>query len=320
MIKPNPTSESKRGCCFVTYATAAEAEAAIAALNSCVCSELHSLMPLLVRVADPPRSRDEQRSRSAAQHAQQRGMAAQMGVLPSWGGALGYGWPPQQQGAYAAGQPPFYLAQHGAAAAASGAAAAQYMGVFPGAYGFGMLPQFAAQVGDWSEHADGDGNKYYYNSQTGVSQWEPPSHWQAQQAQQQQQLPIMYPYAQPLPGCGAARRALRSAPCPPARLPASPWRPARGLRVPRPRAQRLRARRLVLTRPAKPAFSRAARWPLCRTAILRSPRRTAPAWAAVCWRGASSTRPGSLRARVVPRAQTSPSSAYPTRTQTSTST
>lgn len=205
LIKPNPTSESKRGCCFVTFATAASAEEAIKALNGQVCEALGTAMPLLVRVADPPRSREEQRSRTAQQHAAQR-MPAQVGVLPGWPGALGYGWPgPQAQGAFAGAQggQPFFLAPGGSPGAQ--AAGAQYMGVFPGGYGFGMLPQFAqTQHGEWSEHADSEGNKYYYNSQSGVSQWEPPAHWPAQQAAQ---LPMMYPYAQAMPA-GCARRAL----------------------------------------------------------------------------------------------------------------
>lgn len=199
LIKPSPQSESKRGCCFVTFATAAEAESAIKGLSGQICEALGSTMPLLVRIADPPRSREEQRSRAAQQHPQQR-MPAQVGVLPGWPGGFGFGWP-QGQPACAfplqAGQPQFYLPP-GAAAAAAGANAAQYMGLFqPGGYGFGMLPHLSPQHGEWSEHSDADGNKYYYNSQSGVSQWEPPAQWQPQQPQQ---LPLMYPYAQPLPG------------------------------------------------------------------------------------------------------------------------
>jgi len=73
---------------------------------------------------------------------------------------------------------------------------------FPSGYGFGMVPQFATQHGEWSEHTDGDGNKYYYNSQSGVSQWEPPPSWPAQQSTTQLNLSaaaMMYPYAQPMP-------------------------------------------------------------------------------------------------------------------------
>ncbi|KAG8468438.1 hypothetical protein KFE25_013521 [Diacronema lutheri] len=199
LIKPNPSSESKRGCCFVTYETAAEAEAAMKALNGHVCDALGGTMPLLVRIADPPRSREEQRSRAAQQQAAHR-VPAQVGVLSGWPGALGYGWPPQQAGAFAGGgsAQPFFL-QPGAAPS-SPTSGTQFMGVFSGGYGFGMLPppQYAQTQhgGDWSEHADAEGNKYYYNSQTGISQWEPPPHWAAQQAQQ---LPMMYPYAQALP-------------------------------------------------------------------------------------------------------------------------
>lgn len=213
LIKPNPSSESKRGCCFVTYETAAEAEAAMKALNGHVCDALGGTMPLLVRIADPPRSREEQRSRAAQQQAAHR-VPAQVGVLSGWPGALGYGWPPQQAGAFAGGgsAQPFFL-QPGAAPS-SPTSGTQFMGVFSGGYGFGMLPppQYAQTQhgGDWSEHADAEGNKYYYNSQTGISQWEPPPHWAAQQAQQ---LPMMYPYAQALPA-GCAPRAVRAAPPP----------------------------------------------------------------------------------------------------------
>lgn len=204
MIKPNPSSDSKRGCCFVTYVSAAAAEEAMRALNGHICEPLGTTMPLLVRVADPPRSREEQRSRVAAQQAQQR-MPAQVGVLPAWAGALGYGWPAQQPAAFAGAQAgqPFFLAQAGASG--SQPTSPQYMGVFPGGYGFGMVPQFPpTQQGEWSEHADTEGNKYYYNSQSGVSQWEPPAHWPTSQAQQ---LPMMYPYAQALPAGCAPRRA-----------------------------------------------------------------------------------------------------------------
>lgn len=206
MIKPNPSSESKRGCCFVTYSTAAEAEAAIKALNGQVPERLGSSMPLLVRVADPPRTREEQRSRQAQQQAQQQRaqQPQQVGIVPGWPGAFGYaGFPPQHTGAYPpAGQAaaPYYV---------GGAAGPQYMAAaFPSGYGFGMVPQFATQHGEWSEHTDGDGNKYYYNSQSGVSQWEPPPSWPSQQPAAQLNMPatMMYPYAQPVPaGCARQR-------------------------------------------------------------------------------------------------------------------
>jgi len=193
LIKPNPSSESKRGCCFVTFTNPADADDAITALNGQVSEALGSTMPLLVRVADPPRSREEQRTRAAAHHLQRSHPSAALGVVPGYG--MGYGWPPQQ-GAFGGGQSgqPFYL-QQGPGAGQSAGPGAQYMGVFPGGYQFGM-PQFAAQHGEWSEHADGDGNKYYYNTTSGVSQWEAPAHWPTQQTQQ---LPMIYPYAHPIP-------------------------------------------------------------------------------------------------------------------------
>lgn len=196
IIKPNPGSESKRGCCFVTYSQLSEAEAAIKALNGEVVETL-SPMPLLVRIADPPRSREDQlRSRAASF----RGGAAQFGMLPAWPGTMGYGFPtqagsgPAYPGAVAASQTqPFFLPSPAGAGAAM-------MGVIPAPGGYqiaNIMPtQFPTQHGDWSEHTDSEGNKYYYNSSSNLSQWEPPPGWPTQQQQAQVQ-PVVYPCALP---------------------------------------------------------------------------------------------------------------------------
>ncbi len=112
-----------------------------------------------------------------AAYGAQPGYGAAYGMQAFGGfGAAAYGAPAQATyGAQAAYPQAAYgqQGQYGAAAGAYGQAAADPYASAAGAYG---APQQApAAASPWQELRDDQGRTYYYNSTTGVSQWERPA-------------------------------------------------------------------------------------------------------------------------------------------------
>ncbi|MEW5315691.1 MAG: hypothetical protein WDW38_007101 [Sanguina aurantia] len=81
-----------------------------------------------------------------------------------------YGAPAYAAPAYQ--QPPPAYAQYGGA---YGAPQDPYAGGYGGAGGYGAPPAPAPAPSPWQAQLDEQGRTYYYNSQTGVSQWEKPA-------------------------------------------------------------------------------------------------------------------------------------------------
>ena len=108
------------------------------------------------------------------------------GQQPPMGGyGGGYGQPPQMGGGYGGGygapqqQPPMGYGGYGAPQQQMPMAAGGY-GQMPGYPGGAGAPQAmpapaAAAASPWSQHDDGNGNKYWYHAGTGASQWEKPA-------------------------------------------------------------------------------------------------------------------------------------------------
>jgi len=102
------------------------------------------------------------------------------GGQPAPGGYGGYppqgygGYPPQGYGGYA---PPGYMAQPQPAYQQGGYGQYQQPAAMPDQQAYGQQYQQAPQATEsnpWQALQDGEGRTYYYNSQTGVSQWEKP--------------------------------------------------------------------------------------------------------------------------------------------------
>ena len=104
--------------------------------------------------------------------------------MGGYGGGGGYGQPPPMGGGYGGGgypqqQPSMGYGGYGAPPQQMPMGGGGY-GQMPGYPGGGAgapqaMPAPAAAASPWSQHDDGNGNKYWYHAGTGASQWEKPA-------------------------------------------------------------------------------------------------------------------------------------------------
>lgn len=240
------SQEGQRGCAFVRYAQPSSCTTAIEALHGKYAMKAGEL-PLVVRYADPPKSQRIGGGYGASGRFA-HGWPSSPGVWPSGPPPMGWPMPPWGSGAMGLPGPyPPWVMQPGIGqpgVPSYGYYGAQYGGPQPGPpsthvqqpvggvappqhYGHvppppppgskGATPAAPpANLAAWTEHITPDGLRYYYNTATGTSSWEPPPELQAMQMLQHrpQAVAPMPPLPAQVPasaGMGAAGGSLEHA-------------------------------------------------------------------------------------------------------------
>jgi len=220
------SQEGQRGCAFVRYSQPTSCTMAIEALHGKYAMKAGEL-PLVVRYADPPKN---QRGGggygrfppgwSPSPAVWPAGPPPMGWPIPPWGGAMGMPGPfPPWVMPPGVAQPSvpgygFYGPQYGAPQAGPPSSASQQqINSISQAHQYAHIPtppplgSKSAQpplppppppssYAGWTEHITPEGLRYYYNTASGTSSWEPPPEIQVAQVAHQRPQPVPLP---PLP-------------------------------------------------------------------------------------------------------------------------